>query len=206
MADLKISQLTGATTPLAGTEILPIVQSSTTKKVSVADLTAGRAVQMAGGSFTDNITQSTAGKGINFSANANAAGMTSELLNWYEEGTFTATLTGSTTAPSTPITVSALYTRVGRIVTCQIRFANVDTTGASGNIQITGLPFTSNNSGGNTSVNSVLLGSFGATAAVALLPSNSTTVTLYNATDIFSPISMSAGTGRYLFTSITYIV
>lgn len=44
MADKKISQLTGATTPLAGTEVLPIVQSSTTKKVSVSDLTAGRGV------------------------------------------------------------------------------------------------------------------------------------------------------------------
>lgn len=47
MADLKISQLTGATTPLAGTEVLPIVQSGTTKQVSVANLTAGRAVSAA---------------------------------------------------------------------------------------------------------------------------------------------------------------
>jgi hypothetical protein len=46
MADLKISQLTGATTPLAGTEVLPIVQSSSTKKVAVSDLTAGRSVSM----------------------------------------------------------------------------------------------------------------------------------------------------------------
>lgn len=46
MADLKISQLTGATTPLAGTEVLPIVQSNTTVKVSVANLTAGRDVSM----------------------------------------------------------------------------------------------------------------------------------------------------------------
>lgn len=44
MADSKISQLTGATTPLAGTEVLPIVQSGSTKKVSVANLTAGRSV------------------------------------------------------------------------------------------------------------------------------------------------------------------
>jgi hypothetical protein len=44
MADLKISQLTGATTPLAGTEVLPVVQSGTTKQVSVANLTAGRSV------------------------------------------------------------------------------------------------------------------------------------------------------------------
>lgn len=39
MADLKISQLGAATTPLAGTEVLPIVQSSTTKKVATDDLT-----------------------------------------------------------------------------------------------------------------------------------------------------------------------
>jgi hypothetical protein len=38
MADVKISQLPAATTPLAGTEEVPLVQSGTTKKVSVADL------------------------------------------------------------------------------------------------------------------------------------------------------------------------
>jgi hypothetical protein len=44
MADAKISALTAASTPLAGTEVLPIVQSGTTKKVAVSSLTAGRAV------------------------------------------------------------------------------------------------------------------------------------------------------------------
>ena len=44
MADLKISALTASTVPLAGTEVLPIVQSSTTKQVSIANVTAGRAV------------------------------------------------------------------------------------------------------------------------------------------------------------------
>ena len=44
MADKKISQLTGASTPLAGTEVLPIVQSGATVKVAVSDLTAARAV------------------------------------------------------------------------------------------------------------------------------------------------------------------
>lgn len=44
MADKKISALTAATTPLAGTEVLPIVQSGSTVQVSVANLTAGRAV------------------------------------------------------------------------------------------------------------------------------------------------------------------
>jgi hypothetical protein len=41
MADLKISQLTAATTPVAGTEVLPIVQSSATKQLSIANLTPG---------------------------------------------------------------------------------------------------------------------------------------------------------------------
>ena len=44
MADAKISELVGAATPLAGTEVLPIVQGATTKKVSVASLTDGRSV------------------------------------------------------------------------------------------------------------------------------------------------------------------
>jgi hypothetical protein len=39
MADKKISQLTAATTPLAGTESVPIVQSSSTVRVPVDDLT-----------------------------------------------------------------------------------------------------------------------------------------------------------------------
>jgi len=47
MADVKISALPRASTPLAGTEVLPIVQSATTDQVSVANLTAGRAVSAA---------------------------------------------------------------------------------------------------------------------------------------------------------------
>lgn len=46
MADKKISQLTGATTPLGGTEVLPIVQSGSTVKVSVDNITVGRAVSV----------------------------------------------------------------------------------------------------------------------------------------------------------------
>ena len=46
MADKKISQLAAATTPLGGTEVVPIVQSGSTVKVPVSDLTAGRSVPM----------------------------------------------------------------------------------------------------------------------------------------------------------------
>jgi hypothetical protein len=144
MADLKISQLTGASTPLAGTEVLPIVQSGSTVKVSVANLTAGRAVATAGGSFTDNITQSTAAKGINFTANTPAAGMTSQLLNWYEEGAFTPTIT-SASGVTTLNSSAASYTRVGNIVMAQIQVnITTDALVLTSNFTIGGLPFTSN--------------------------------------------------------------
>jgi hypothetical protein len=143
MADKRISALPSASTPLAGTEVLPIVQGGDTVKVSVANLTAGRAVAMAGGSFTDNITQSTAAKGINFTANTPAAGMTSQLLNWYEEGTFTPTISGSTTAGTGTYNAQVgVYTKVGKIVNVQIYINLASHTGA-GDITITGLPFTS---------------------------------------------------------------
>ena len=44
MADVKISGLPAATTPVAGTEVLPIVQSTTTKKLAIADLTPGLSI------------------------------------------------------------------------------------------------------------------------------------------------------------------
>jgi hypothetical protein len=118
MADKRISALPGASTPLAGTEVLPIVQGGDTVKVTVANLTAGRAVAMAGGSFTDNITQSTAAKGVNFTANTPAAGMTSQLLNWYEEGTWVVTVTPETSGTITLNSSfdSASYTRIGNNV------------------------------------------------------------------------------------------
>lgn len=65
MADKKISALSASATPLAGTEVLPIVQSGATVKVAVSDLTAGRAVSAA--SFTastGNFVIGTTAKGI----------------------------------------------------------------------------------------------------------------------------------------------
>lgn len=59
MANTKISALTAATTPVAGTEVLPIVQSSTTVNVSIANLTAGRAVATGALTVTGAATVST---------------------------------------------------------------------------------------------------------------------------------------------------
>jgi hypothetical protein len=60
MADKKISALTAATTPLAGTEVLPIVQGASTVKVSVADLTAGRSFNALGMTLTSTDAGATA--------------------------------------------------------------------------------------------------------------------------------------------------
>jgi hypothetical protein len=198
MADLKISQLTSATTALAGTEVLPIVQSSSTVKVTVANLTAGRAISALSGTFNvgsyaafpavtvaassetgrnyqmgmisggkwalyesigptklldvdstgntgfygGNLIQGTAAKGVNFTANTPAAGMTSQLLNWYEEGTWTPVASGTWSTTPT-IFGTARYTRIGRQVTLTFAFQNgALTTNTDG--YFTGLPFTKN--------------------------------------------------------------
>lgn len=202
MADTKISGLPASTTPLAGTELVPIVQGGVTKNVSVANLTAGRAVGSAGGTFTDNFVQGTAAKGVNFAANTPVAGMTSQLLNWYEEGTWTATLRGSTAAPTTPVTATARYTRVGRQVTVSFTFANVSTVGASGNLQVTGLPFTAGeNAMGVAAVGSAIPSAYPAFQ----LGSGSTTLNMIQITN-GGNIAIPSTTGVYIFATITYSV
>ena len=75
------------------------------------------------------------------------------LLDDYEEGTFTATMTGSTSNPNSTIQdTSAYYTKIGRQVWIVVNFINVDTTGASGSVIITGLPFASLASSGDAYV------------------------------------------------------
>jgi len=179
MADVKISGLPASTTPLAGTEVLPIVQSGTTKQVSVANLTAGRAVATAGGSFTDNITQSTAAKGINFTSNTPAAGVTSQLLNWYEQGTWTATLASSGGGTVT-MTSSATYVRIGTLVFVGIEAYNISTSGLSaGNLTITGLPFTCSASSTAIAYFNIAGAITAAQGAALAYASNSTTINLF---------------------------
>ena len=60
MADKKISALTASTTPLAGTEVLPIVQGGATVKVAVSDLTAGRSFNALGMTLTSTDASATA--------------------------------------------------------------------------------------------------------------------------------------------------
>lgn len=61
MADSKISALPASTTPLAGTEVLPVVQGGVTKQVSVDNLTTGRAVSVASLTSAGAISGTTGG-------------------------------------------------------------------------------------------------------------------------------------------------
>jgi hypothetical protein len=80
--------------------------------------------------------------GIDFTDFNDNAGMATELLDDYEEGTFTATWTTDSVAPSSPPTHTCHYTKIGRQVFCFIDFLNVNLSGGSGGHKITGLPFT----------------------------------------------------------------
>jgi hypothetical protein len=142
MADTKISALSASTTPLAGTEVLPIVQSGATRQVSVANLTVGRAISATSvTASTGNFVVGTAGQGINFSATPGTG--TSELLNDYEEGTWTPVLKFSNgTTGITYSTQTGRYTKVGRVVSAQCQIVLSNKGSSSGSAEVYGLPFT----------------------------------------------------------------
>jgi hypothetical protein len=93
-----------------------------------------------------NVVMGTSGKGIDFSATTSGSGtMTSELLNDYEEGTFTPVLTTDAVNFTSVayIIQQAKYTKIGNLVTISgtIYTSAVVKGLASGNVVITGLPF-----------------------------------------------------------------
>ena len=76
------------------------------------------------------------GHGIDFSDTSDAGGMTSELLDDYEEGTWTPSVTGGTIVNS-----GAYYTKIGRVVHWYL-YGYVSNTANDGNqFRIYGLPF-----------------------------------------------------------------
>ena len=80
------------------------------------------------------------GHGIDFSATGNGSGtMTSELLDDYEEGTFTPTINSFTTSGT--VTVAGKYVKVGRQVTFGLRFRASGTIAYGVSCHIGGLPY-----------------------------------------------------------------
>ena len=129
MADTKITALTSISTSTdPANDVFPIVDISdttmaatgTTKKVTTNQLlgaggTASFATLAVSGlsTLSDNVVMAS-GKGIDFSATAGAG--TSELLNDYEDGTWSPTY-GAHANLTSVVSVSAQYTKVGRLVT-----------------------------------------------------------------------------------------
>jgi hypothetical protein len=123
-------------------------------------------------------------------------------LNYYDEGTWTATLTGSTAAPTVPQTTTARLTRVGRKVLVEGVFANADMTGSTGVVQITGLPFPV---GVSNATGSVGLLSLGANAAICIAISGTSTIGLVQAANLAAGIPVGT-TAVYVYFSLSYTV
>jgi len=179
---------------------------ATNSRVGVGTVGPTEKLDVVGGNIridNGNLVIGTSGKGIDFSITSHPAGMTSELLADYEEGTFTATLTGTTTAPTTPVTTTAIYTKIGRQVTIELSFLNVTTTGASGNLRVTGLPYAagSANGLGVCSVGSAIPSAFPAFQ----LGAGGTTMDMIQITN-GNNISIPSTAGVYIFSTLTYSV
>ena len=136
-------------------------------------------------------------------------------LDDYEEGTFTATLNGGSSTPSTRLTTTGQYTKIGNKVTVSFEFHNVTTTSYSGDVRVFGMPFASSNPGGTVrqvtgsigiysmgvwdTASSGLFGIIGELGTEWYLYANRSNDSWYN-------VQHSAGSSRYLIVNATYIV
>ena len=163
---------------------------ATNSRVGVGTISPAEKLDVVGKiKLSDNLVIGTADKGIDFSANTHAAGMTSELLTWYEEGTWTPDASSWNTAPTIN---AARYTRIGRQVTVTVlgNGGVISTTGKT----VAGLPFTSGSTGGTAMIKDVSGGlnySIGAIGDASTTIGSLTTVVL---------------TGNFWSLSATYFV
>jgi hypothetical protein len=113
-------------------------------------------LQPRGGDVTisnGNLVIGTSGKGIDFSATSNSfsGSMTSELLNDYEEGTWTPVITDLTNDATMDGTYTrGSYIKIGKQVTVRGYILTTSLGSVTGNVKIKGLPFT--NGGGFASL------------------------------------------------------
>jgi len=135
----------------------------------------------------------TAGHGIDFSANSHAGGMTSELLDHYEEGSWTPTFfIGGSQATYSVGGQQGRYTKIGRLIYCQfmIDLATKGSGGSSSAVSISGLPYTSTNDSGDRMNGLVTyIGAFTGldTGGIVLYnTTNTTSVTLYDAESTYT--------------------
>ena len=194
MADLKISALTAATTPLAGTEVLPIVQGGVTTKVAVSDLTAGRAVTATSVNkvvITAPTTASTLtiADGKTLAVNDNATLGTGG-LTLGNSGGFTAAASKVLTANNS-LTLAGTDATTHTFPTTSATIARTDAAQTFTGVQIFGTGLQADNT---VTVNSLGINSF-ASAVVSVSVPTVTPTTLVNASSYcqFNGVTMFVG-------------
>jgi len=140
----------------------------------------------------DNLVIGTSGKGIDFSANGNAGGMTSEVLDDYEEGTFTMSINGVTGTPQ----VLGYYTKVGNKVYFQY-YTGGSATFSAVSATFSGLPFTSSNTAQNYATFNTTHNTRTGSATSGYIALNSTTGYFLTDGTITVP-SYTAGVGYFM--------
>merc|ERR1712072_648909 len=155
----------------------------------------------------------TAGHGIDFSATSDASGATSELLDDYEEGTWTPTVYSSSAGNFTYATNGQLgiYTKVGNIVHVN-GFVQATVGGTeTGQVRLGSLPFTVSNTGANYA--QVLINDYGnfdsydGHVGGYVYPGQTYVILIFSKEGNSSTIStIQWGTNTYIYFSITYRV
>jgi len=142
------------------------------------------------------------GGGISFNGDTAAA----NALDDYEEGTFTPQLLGGTSNPSSTVSGSGEYVKVGKLVFIYIKFHNVNTTGASGYIRITGQPFNPSQTNGPLSMSSYDFDFSGRTSLTAEINNGEINGVTSGDDTGWGLLNFGAGTSRYIFIAGTYRV
>jgi len=151
-------------------------------------------------------TPAATGAGITFPATQSASS-DANTLDDYEEGTWTASLTANPTPPSSVPTTTGYYTKIGNLVTVFVRFTNVNTSGGSGDMYISGLPFTSANVTENNSSAPMMYGlSVPALYVTGYIGGNVTNINFLGVTNngAWQTVNITAGASKYLNMSISY--
>jgi hypothetical protein len=155
-----------------------------------------------------NLVIGTAGKGIDFSAaTPDGTGSTgSEVLDDYEEGTWTPTVNGSTAGTIAYTYQDCKYTKVGGLVHASGRVATSSIGSAAGAMTLFGLPFSANISTLHAGYATGLAIPSGSTIS-AYVSGTTATMQLWDSTGGVSGLQMSEWSDNgYMMFSITYTV
>jgi len=137
------------------------------------------------------------GNGVDFSANLNNAGMSSEVLHDYEEGTFTPSYSQS----SGDTLKVGRYTRVGNMVTLFIKMQVTQTSSTTALGKITGFPFTID---GTLSHGSAVFREFSTTGDLHMANLKGSDTETFNLTDFTNGSTFSSGNELGIGISISY--